>query len=95
MPLLNSIEAEYASRKPLSGFRVGMSIHLEAKTAYLALLIKELGAEVFITGSNPLSTQDDVAEALRENGLNVFAKHTSDEAVYMSGITQFLKQNQT
>ncbi|HOJ88847.1 MAG TPA: adenosylhomocysteinase [Pseudothermotoga sp.] len=91
MPLLNSIEAEYASRKPLSGFRVGMSIHLEAKTAYLALLIKELGAEVFITGSNPLSTQDDVAEALRENGLNVFAKHTSDEAVYMSGIYSVLE----
>lgn len=91
MPLLNSIEAEYASRKPLSGFRVGMSIHLEAKTAYLALLIKELGAEVFITGSNPLSTQDDVAEALRENGLNVFAKHTSDEAVYMGGIYSVLE----
>lgn len=91
MPLLNSIEAEYASRKPLNGLRVGMSIHLEAKTAYLALLIKKLGAEVFITGSNPLSTQDDVAEALKENGLNVFAKHTSDEAVYMKGIYSVLQ----
>lgn len=86
MPLLNSIENEYATRTPLNGIKVGMSIHLEAKTAYLALLIKKLGAEVFITGSNPLSTQDDVAEALKENGLNVFAKRTNDEAVYMKGI---------
>lgn len=91
MPLLNSIESEYAVRKPLNNFKVGMSIHLEAKTAYLALLIKKLGAEVFITGSNPLSTQDDVAEALKENGLNVFAKHTSDEAVYMKGIYSVLE----
>lgn len=41
MPLLNSIESEYAVRKPLNNFKVGMSIHLEAKTAYLALLIKK------------------------------------------------------
>lgn len=91
MPLLNSIENEYVTKKPLNGMKVGMSIHLEAKTAYLALLLKKLGAEVFITGSNPLSTQDDVAEALKEHGLNVFAKRTSDEAVYMRGIYSVLE----
>lgn len=91
MPLLNSVENEYVTKKPLNGMKVGMSIHLEAKTAYLALLLKKLGAEVFITGSNPLSTQDDVAEALKEHGLNVFAKRTSDETVYMRGIYSVLE----
>ncbi len=91
MPLLNSVENEYVTKKPLNGMKVGMSIHLEAKTAYLALLLKKLGAEVFITGSNPLSTQDDVAEALKEHGLNVFAKRTSDETLYMRGIYSVLE----
>lgn len=91
MPLLNSVENEYVTKKPLNGMKVGMSIHLEAKTAYLALLLKKLGAEVFITGSNPLSTQDDVAEALKEHGLSVFAKRTSDETVYMRGIYSVLE----
>ncbi|MEJ5230107.1 MAG: adenosylhomocysteinase [Pseudothermotoga sp.] len=91
MPLLNSIENEYMLKKPLVGLKVGMSIHLEAKTAYLALLLNKLGAEVFITGSNPLSTQDDVAQALKENGLNVFAKRTTDESEYMKGIYAVLE----
>jgi len=91
MPLLNSIESEYMLKKPLMGVKVGMSIHLEAKTAYLALLLSKLGAEVFVTGSNPLSTQDDVAQALKENGLNVFAKRTTDESEYMKGIYAVLE----
>lgn len=90
MPLLRSIEEKYKHEKPLEGLRVGMSIHLEAKTARLALLLRELGAEVVVTGSNPLSTQDDVAEALRERGLTVYAKRTSDEKVYMKGIKDVL-----
>ncbi len=90
MPLLRSIEEKYKHEKPLKGLRVGMSIHLEAKTARLALLLRELGAEVVVTGSNPLSTQDDVAEALRERGLIVYAKRTSDEKIYMKGIKDVL-----
>ncbi|HBJ80846.1 adenosylhomocysteinase, partial [Pseudothermotoga sp.] len=60
MPLLNLIESEYSQQKPLKDFTVGMSIHLEAKTACLAITLRNLGAKVVITGSNPLSTQDDV-----------------------------------
>jgi len=57
-----------------------MTIHLEAKTAYLALLLSEAGAEVTVAGSNPLSTQDDVCAALAERGVRVFATHDpSDE----------------
>ncbi len=57
-----------------------MTIHLEAKTAYLAILLSEAGAEVTVSGSNPLSTQDDVCAALAERGVRVFATHDpSDE----------------
>jgi adenosylhomocysteinase len=90
MPLLKSIEEEYGPQKPLKELRIGMSIHLEAKTARLALLLRDLGAEVIVTGSNPLSTQDDVAEALRERGLTVYAKRTEDERVYMDNIKKVL-----
>lgn len=93
MPLLNLIESEYSQQKPLKDFTVGMSIHLEAKTACLAITLGNLGAKVVITGSNPLSTQDDVAEALKEHEIMVFAKHTKDEDVYFRGIVSVLEQN--
>ena len=75
MPVLNQIEAEYSQTKPFAGKRIDMTIHLEAKTAYLALVLKNAGAEVAITGSNPLSTQDDIAAALVEDGVLVYATH--------------------
>ena len=90
MPILNEIKRKYASEKPLEGLKVGVSIHFEAKTAYLTLILKELGAEVYATGSNPLSTQDDVAMALSEMGINVFAKRTHDESEYWRGIDSVL-----
>jgi len=81
MPVLSGIEEEFIKTKPFSGRRIVMSIHLEAKTAYLAKVFKAGGAEVSITGSNPLSTQDDVAAALVEDGLHVYAWYgaTSEE----------------
>ncbi len=74
MPLLARLEQEFRNEKPFAGHRIGMSIHLEAKTARLALLLRDGGAQVAITGSNPLSTQDDVATALgAEPGITVHA----------------------
>ncbi|MGN1108720.1 MAG: adenosylhomocysteinase, partial [Oscillospiraceae bacterium] len=73
MPLLNGIEKEFAAEKPFAGLRVALSVHLEAKTAYLCKVLAAGGAEMYVTGSNPLSTQDDVAAALVHDGLNVFA----------------------
>ncbi len=90
MPLLNGIKRIYGPKKPLKGLRIGVSVHFEAKTAYLTLVLKELGAEVYATGSNPLSTQDDVAKALSDMGIRVFAKRTHDEAVYWRGIHSVL-----
>ncbi len=73
MPLLNSIEEDFIKEKPFKGLRVALSVHLEAKTAYLCKVLASGGAEMFVTGSNPLSTQDDVAAALVHDGLNVYA----------------------
>ena len=81
MPLLNGLEAEFRAEKPFVCCKVALSVHLEAKTAYLCEVLAAGGAEMYVTGSNPLSTQDDVAAALVHEGLNVFAWHgaTSEE----------------
>ncbi|GAB4304087.1 MAG: adenosylhomocysteinase [Candidatus Bipolaricaulota bacterium] len=64
MPILAALEAELGPGRPLAGLRAALCIHLEAKTARLALALKELGAEVAVTSSNPLSAKDDVVAAL-------------------------------
>ncbi len=82
MPVLNAIRDEFERELPFKGMRVAMSIHLEAKTAYLAEVMRAGGAEVAITGSNPLSTQDDVAAALAKEDINVFAWYNSTSEEY-------------
>jgi adenosylhomocysteinase len=91
MPVLNGIKEEYEREKPFQGIRIAMSIHLEAKTAYLAEVLKAGGAEVFITGSNPLSTQDDVAAALAREGVHVYAWHDASEEEYYRHIEYTLE----
>ena len=75
MPILNTIKEEFERTKPFTGKKISMSIHLEAKTAYLAKVLRAGGAEVWVTGCNPLSTQDDVAAALAAEGFEVHAIH--------------------
>ncbi len=82
MPLLRGIEQDFAKEQPLKGLRIALSIHLEAKTAYLCRVLAAGGAEMYITGSNPLSTQDDVAAALVHGGLNVWAWHGTTPEEY-------------
>ncbi len=82
MPVLSDIEARFAKERPFEGLRIAISIHLEAKTAYLALVLKAGGAEVYATGCNPLSTRDDIAAALDSLGVNVFAEHGCDAGTY-------------
>lgn len=80
MPILNEIKEDFIKNQPFKGLKISMSIHLEAKTAYLAKVLKAGGAEVYVTGCNPLSTQDDVAAALVEDGFEVNAwRGVSDE----------------
>ena len=82
MPVMSAIDKEYAPKKPFAGKNMVITIHLEAKTAYMAEVFKNAGANVAVTGSNPLSTQDDVAAALAENGVNVFATHACTDEEY-------------
>jgi len=73
MPVLARITRRFVSKRVFRRHRIGMCLHLEAKTAVLAETFLKAGAEVAITGSNPLSTQDDVAAALSETGVHVYA----------------------
>ena len=91
MPVLTSIKQEFARDKPFAGLRIALSIHLEAKTAYLCETLASGGAEMYVTGSNPLSTQDDVAAALVEAGMNVCAWHGATPAEYSEHIRQTVK----
>ncbi len=92
-PLLRSLEEDFSKELPFKGIRIALSIHLEAKTAYLCKVLAAGGAEMYITGSNPLSTQDDVAAALVKAGLNVFAWYGSTEEEYNRHITKVLENN--
>ena len=82
MPILNSINKRFSEEKPFAGKKISMSIHLEAKTAYLAITLAAGGAEVYVTGCNPLSTQDDVAAALVDLGFEVNAWRGVTDAEY-------------
>lgn len=90
MPVLNAIREEFERDLPFKGVRVALSVHLEAKTAYLAEVIRAGGAEVAVTGSNPLSTQDDVAAALAAAGVNVYAWYNATDGEYREHLLSVL-----
>lgn len=90
MPVMAAIDAEFSKTKPFAGKNMVITLHLEAKTAYMAEVFKHAGADVAITGSNPLSTQDDIAAALVEDGIKVFAWHGCTEAEYFDFINKAL-----
>ena len=85
------LEEEFSKTKPFAGKKVALSVHLEAKTAYLCKVLKAGGAEMYVTGSNPLSTQDDVAAALVKAGLNVYAWYNATEEEYNAHIRKVLE----
>jgi len=91
MPVLNRIRERFEKEQPFKGLKVTISLHLEAKTAYLAKVIQAGGAEVTITGSNPLSTQDDVCAALVEDGIQVFAKYNPPADEYKDHLIKALE----
>ena len=89
--LLRTLEKEFSETKPFAGKKVALSVHLEAKTAYLCLVLKAGGADMYVTGSNPLSTQDDVAAALVKAGLEVHAWYDSTPEEYNNHIRAVLE----
>ena len=82
MPLLNLLNEKYSQTKPFAGINMVITIHLEAKTAYLAKVLRNAGANVIVTGSNPLSTQDEIAAALVEDGIKVYATYNCSAEEY-------------
>ena len=91
MPVLRGISRRFAEEKPFAGLKIALSVHLEAKTAYLCRVMELGGAQMYVTGSNPLSTQDDVAAALAAGGMNVFAEYGCDEKRYDDCLREVLK----
>ncbi|MCR5486850.1 MAG: adenosylhomocysteinase [Lachnospiraceae bacterium] len=88
--LLRTLQEEFEKTKPFAGKKIALSVHLEAKTAFLCLVLRSGGAEMYVTGSNPLSTQDDVAAALVKAGLEVHAWHGTTPEEYDNHIRAVL-----
>lgn len=82
MPVLSSLEKEYSVTRPLQGLKVSVCVHLEAKTAYLCYVLRAAGAEVYATGSNPLSTKDEICAALVDDGFEVNAWFNATDEEY-------------
>lgn len=92
MPLLAGLEEEFKKTKPFEGIKISLSIHMEAKTAYLCLVLAAGGAQLAATGSNILSTQDDVVAALADSGISVFAYHGATPEENERHLTMCLEQ---
>ncbi len=86
MKVLSKIRERFEDKKPLEGVKIGMALHVEAKTAVLVKTLIAGGAEVAITGCNPMSTQDDVAECLRKEGIACFAKRGMSKEEYYAAL---------
>ena len=91
MPLLRGIREDFEREKPFTGLTVALSVHMEAKTAYLCRCLQAGGAEMHVTGCNPLSTQDDVAAAVAAGGIDVHAWHGATPEEYESHLTHVLE----
>jgi adenosylhomocysteinase len=91
MPVLAAIKKQFEKEKPFAGMTIGMALHVEAKTANLVSTLAAGGATVHITGCNPLSTQDDVAEALNDvKNVHCYAKRACTVDEYYAAIDKVL-----
>jgi adenosylhomocysteinase len=91
MPVLAAIRKQFEKERPFTGMTIGMALHVEAKTANLVSTLAAGGAEVHITGCNPLSTQDDVAEALNSfENVHCYAKRACSVEEYYAAINLVL-----
>src|SRR5207237_785643 len=86
MPVLGQIRDRFARQRPLKGARISACLHVTSETAMLAQTLRDGGAEVVLCASNPLSTQDDVAAALVDEGIAVYAIKGEDRDTYFKHI---------
>jgi len=90
MPVLNLIKSRFEKERPLKGLTLGACLHVTKETAVLVQALTAGGAKVALCGSNPLSTQDDVAAALADSGVNVFAWRGQNTEEYYKCINNAL-----
>jgi len=91
MPVLREIRERLKKERPLDGLKLGMALHVEAKTGILALTLADAGAKVRLASCNPLSTDDSVAVALKEgHGMEVYAKKGQTQAEYYDSLNKVL-----
>ena len=95
MPVLNQIKSRFSKEKPLKGLTLGACLHVTKETAVLAETLAAGGAKVVLCGSNPLSTQDDVAAALADEGIHVFAWRGQNTEEYYQCIDKVLDYKPT
>jgi adenosylhomocysteinase len=96
MPIMGALREQFEDNQPFAGERIGMAMHVEAKTAILAETLAAGGAEVAITGCNPLSTHDDVSVALDAvNGVTSYAKRGVDDEEYYEAIEAVIDHEPT
>ena len=94
MPVLQEIRKNFIKEQPLAGFKIGMALHTEAKTGMLAITLADAGANIRLASCNPLSTDDSVAHALRdEYGLDVYAKKWETQEEYYANLNTVLNMN--
>src|SRR5467141_5179668 len=86
MPVLASIQERFRKQKPLKGVRVSACLHVTSETAHLMQTLQAGGADLVLCASNPLSTQDDVAAALVDDGISVYAIKGEDRKTYFEHI---------
>src|SRR5437016_4484596 len=86
MPVLTSIRERFSKQKPLKGLRISACLHVTSETAHLMQTLHAGGAELVLCASNPLSTQDDVAAALVDQGISVYAIKGEDRETYFRHI---------
>ncbi len=91
MPLLRGIEQDFKKEQPFKGLKIALSVHMEAKTAFLCRVLAAGGTEMFVTGCNPLSTQDDVAAAVAAGGIEVYARHGTTPEEYEGHLCRVLE----
>ena len=90
MPVLSQIQARFAKEQPLKGTKIAACLHVTTETAVLMKTLRAGGAEVALCASNPLSTQDDVASALVDDGIPVYAVRAEDSETFYRHINAIL-----
>src|SRR6476620_3927809 len=91
MTILNKIRMKNLAKKPLSGYKIGLCLHVTKETAVLAMAIKDLGGQIVMCSANPLSIQDNIAAFLTSEGIDTFAKRGETQEEYRKYILAVLK----